>query len=282
MKLLFGPHIIQFNGGLGNQMFEYAFYLALKDEMPFLIYGFDISGLVDQHNGFELDRIFHLNTTFQRSICPKLRILERHNYIKFSKLVEKNCWKFEQELLQKKYRPTEYIGFWQTEKYFRNIENKIRKIFKFRTELLNDKTVALANQLSITQNTISMHIRRGDYLGNTNCQTYDGAYYLEAKNLITKHLGRGEQIIIFSDDIEWCREEMQIENAKYVDWNKGIASWQDMYLMSLCKHNIIANSTFSWWGAWLNENPDKIVIAPKVWMKSDFGTDIIPKAWIRI
>lgn len=89
-------------------------------------------------------------------------------------------------------------------------------------------------------------------------------------------------MIIFSDNIEWCRANLSMEDALYVDWNNGVDSWQDMYLMSLCKHNIIANSSFSWWGAWLNENPNKIVIAPKQWMKSDVGVDVIPKTWIRI
>lgn len=258
MKIPIGVHIIQFCGGLGNQMFEYAFYLALKSKMPYCMYGFDIKGSEDQHNGFELDRIFPLNTTFQKSICPKLRKLERHNYIKFSKIVEKNCWLFEQDLLQKRYSPTDYIGFWQTEKYFQKIEKKIRRAFKFKKELLNEKTVKLANWLLTDEGqTISMHIRRGDYVDISNCQTFGIGYYRDAIAYIANCVVGGGNVIVFSDDIEWCREKIQIDNAIFVDWNKGIASWQDMYLMSLCKHNIIANSTFSWWGAWLNENPEK-------------------------
>lgn len=90
------------------------------------------------------------------------------------------------------------------------------------------------------------------------------------------------RIVLFSDDIEWAKQNMQIKNGIFVDWNKSIDSWQDMYLMSLCKHNIIANSSFSWWGAWLNTNPNKIVIAPQQWMKSDSGKDVIPETWIRL
>lgn len=192
MIIPIGVHIIQFCGGLGNQMFEYAFYLALKSKMPHCLYGFDICGSEDQHNGFELDRIFHVNTTFQRSIYPKLRKLERHNYIKFSSIVEKNCWRFEQELLQKRYHPTEYIGFWQTERYFQKIKKRIRRAFKFKKELLGEKTIELANRLiTAKEQTISLHIRRGDYVGNANCQTYGIAYYHEAIQLIKRHLGGG-------------------------------------------------------------------------------------------
>ena len=90
---------------------------------------------------------------------------------------------------------------------------------------------------------------------------------------------------VFSDDIEWCRTKLNIANAIYVDWNKDDNSFRDMQLMSMCKHNIICNSTFSWWGAYLNNNPDKIVIAPNKWMKINdklFEGDIVPPTWIKL
>lgn len=281
MIIPFGAHIISFNGGLGNQMFEYAFYLALKRGMPFRIYGFDISGSISQHYGYELDKIFQIDTILQRKIYPKLRKLERHRLIRFEKCSEQNCWQYEKGLLQKRFSPTEYVGFWQTEKYFKCIENKVRQVFRFRTELLNEKTIALAKELSTNENSISLHVRRGDYVNIDNCQTYGQSYYLDALEYMRRCTGGGK-MIIFSDDIDWCRANLSMEDALYVDWNNGVDSWQDMYLMSLCKNNIIANSSFSWWGAWLNENPNKIVIAPKQWMKSDVGVDVIPKSWIRI
>ena len=89
--------------------------------------------------------------------------------------------------------------------------------------------------------------------------------------------------MVFSDDIEWVKSNLHYEDMTFVDWNTGADSWQDMYIMSQCKYNIIANSTFSWWGAWLNKTPDKIVIAPKQWMKEETNqSDIIPETWIRL
>ena len=88
--------------------------------------------------------------------------------------------------------------------------------------------------------------------------------------------------IFFSDDVDWVKENFKQENVKYINWNHKEESWQDMYLMSRCKHNIIANSSFSWWGAWLNSNTNKIVIAPTPWFKNSLDYDIIPSSWIKV
>ena len=87
---------------------------------------------------------------------------------------------------------------------------------------------------------------------------------------------------IFSDDMDWVKNNISISNALYIDWNKSENSWQDMYLMSQCKHNIIANSTFSWWGAWLNQNPNKLIIAPKKFLNTIETPDLIPSDWIKL
>jgi hypothetical protein len=90
------------------------------------------------------------------------------------------------------------------------------------------------------------------------------------------------QYYVFTDDKEWVRENFQLDNAVYVQHNTGRNSWQDMYLMSRCKHNIIANSSFSWWGAWLNTHPDKIVVAPKKWWRLFENDDVVPEIWVRM
>ena len=90
------------------------------------------------------------------------------------------------------------------------------------------------------------------------------------------------QFFVLSNDIPWCREHLKLKNAVYVDHNSGLSSYRDMHLMSLCKHNIIANSTFSWWGAWLNDNPHKIVLTPPRFLNTGAEEDIIPEGWIRI
>ena len=91
-----------------------------------------------------------------------------------------------------------------------------------------------------------------------------------------------EMSYIFSDDMDWVKNNISISNALYIDWNKSENSWQDMYLMSQCKHNIIANSTFSWWGAWLNQNPNKLIIAPKKFLNTIETPDLIPSDWIKL
>ena len=88
--------------------------------------------------------------------------------------------------------------------------------------------------------------------------------------------------VIFSDDIAWCKDNINVDNARFVDWNTGAQSFEDMHLMSLCKHNIISNSSFSWWGAWLNANPDKKVIAPNKWIHYTNALGILPKEWIKV
>lgn len=133
--------------------------------------------------------------------------------------------------------------------------------------------------------TVSIHIRRGDYLsqqfsaGFGNCCPL--AYYREAIHYMKTYLD-DITFVLFSDDMDWVKMNLPLDNAIYVDHNHGVDSWQDMYLMSMCQHNIIANSTFSWWGAWLNDNTDKIVIAPKRWWSSIENDDVVPESWIRM
>lgn len=132
---------------------------------------------------------------------------------------------------------------------------------------------------------MSVHIRRGDYLsasfanGFGNCCPLD--YYQRAIAMISKTVDK-PLFVFFSDDMEWVKENFAGEDCLFVSHNKGVDSWQDMYLMSLCNHNIIANSTFSWWGAWLNHHEDKMVIAPKKWWSTIENDDVVPETWMRI
>ena len=134
---------------------------------------------------------------------------------------------------------------------------------------------------------VSIHVRRGDYVNHPLFGGIcDKAYYQRAITYIQEKTDC-DYYIIFSNDIKWCEENLSAllmgKNVVFVNWNKGKDSYQDMYLMSRCNYNIIANSSFSWWGAWLNNNPEKIVVAPKIWMKVlDNDFDIIPTSWIRI
>ena len=139
-------------------------------------------------------------------------------------------------------------------------------------------------ELSQTEtNSISIHVRRGDYLKNPQyfdiCNT---VYYRKAIGLI-KEKTDNARFYVFSDDIQWVKENLELpQNTVYVNWNMKTDSWQDMCLMSHCRHHIIANSTFSWWGAWLNKNEKKIVICPKMFSRTENLVNVMPDEWIKI
>src|SRR3989344_4984067 len=159
----------------------------------------------------------------------------------------------------------------------------IRKDFTFGATIV-ERNKKLASEISGT-NSVSVHIRRGDYVTNANTNQFHGLcsldYYNKAVSFISSKQNEME-LFVFSDDIEWCKENLKYDfPIHFVETNDAHS---DMYLMSLCKHNIIANSSFSWWGAWLNDNFQKIVVAPSQWIAdaSVNTQDLIPKGWIKI
>ncbi|MFH0972649.1 MAG: alpha-1,2-fucosyltransferase, partial [Patescibacteria group bacterium] len=174
-------------------------------------------------------------------------------------------------------------GYWQTEKYFKDIEDIIRSEFTLKTEYSNLNPELIAKISSC--NSVSMHIRRGDYITNQNTNEFHGIcfldYYKKAINLIAEKFPN-PTIFIFSDDLKWCKENIKIKYP--IVFVKGNKNYEDLIMMSKCSHNIIANSSFSWWGAWLNNNPNKIVIAPQKWLNNPNinYSDIIPSTWIKI
>lgn len=270
-------------GGLGNQMFQYAYYLLLKDAYK------DVSLFLpstewEHESGFELSRVFDIQHTsclwerlYHKSrIFRKLFSLTHKTYFgKNFKVVASDFYSLD------KY--SYFYGTWQSEKYMTN-PNTIRKSFQFNIQSLSKKTLNIANSMG-GKITVAIHIRRGDYLslafasGFGNCCPIE--YYRRAIEYMSGKL-HNPVFIVFSDDMDWVKENIVLDNAIYVDHNKGLDSWQDMYLMSQCEHNIIANSTFSWWGAWLNNNENKIVIAPKRWWSTIEHDDVVPDSWIRI
>ena len=282
MKMPFGVHIVVFDGGLGNQMFEYAFYLSLRDKCSYAFYGFDTYAAEEEHYGYELDKIFHVDSHRERNRHAFLRKLERHHYVDFTEVKEGNAIIYNQEVYKDILHPHVYRGYWQTEKYFEHIADKVRKAFRFREEKISKQTRAMAEEIRQMVNPISLHVRRGDYVGNTSTATFGMEYYDAAVKIIREKFNGG-RLLVFSDDPEWAKKNLPYEDMMVVDWNNGEDSWQDMYLMSQCTHNIIVNSSFSWWGAWLNEHSEKQVIAPKRWMTWELeNSDIISHRWIRL
>jgi len=306
--------VVQLVGGLGNQLFQYAaarkialaYNLNLKidkitsysNALSERIYGlshFKIQGdLVNFHEleyirkkgrycryGIKLISHFYkqsdkLNTL--RLFCPGYLYLDEANVYDY--------------LLGAKGRINKDIylqGYFASEKYFIDIREIILEEVKSKS-MYSAKTQLMAEQTR-NSNSISLHVRRGDYVNKPSTSKVFASctieYYLKAIDIITKSIDK-PHLYIFSDEPRWVKENMNFEYPTTYISHNTTNDYEDLFLMSQCKHNIIANSTFSWWGAWLNINPDKIVIAPKIWFKNlqdnnriNFS-DLYPQQWIKI
>lgn len=281
-------------GGLGNQMFQSALYLANKDKYKELYVDLSWFDRNNSHNGYELENIFNLKKelkeitakesyfNYKKNIISKI-LFRIKRKIMVSKVMN-DKFIYEEDFLMKT-SSSYYIGYWQSEKYFSDSKELIKKVFTF-PEILDEKNSNLLNLIN-DRESVSIHIRRGDYIGHPELDGLAPLDYYEKSINYIKERVENPIFLIFSNDIEWCRENFKnIKNDfVYIDWNTKENSFRDMQLMSLCKHNIIPNSSFSWWGAWLNQNPEKIVIAPEKWF-NDISKipyeDIIPKSWIKI
>ncbi|MFN5369880.1 MAG: alpha-1,2-fucosyltransferase [Bacteroidia bacterium] len=181
---------------------------------------------------------------------------------------------------------TYLIGYWQSEKYFSKYAQQIRDDFRFK-EPLNTQNEMWRQQI-LSSNAVSLHVRRGDMVANPEVVKTHGScgidYYRAAAAKIAEGIDNPE-FFVFSDEPNWCKENLNLEHpTHYIDNNTGDTAYCDMQLMSICRHHVIANSSFSWWGAWLNPRGDKKVIAPKRWFADDSKDtrDLIPKAWLRM
>jgi hypothetical protein len=176
-------------------------------------------------------------------------------------------------------------GFWQSECYFADFRDTIREEFTVKTPLIG-KNLEAAEVIRAV-NAVSLHVRRGDYVTNEKTRAYhyvcDAAYYRKAEELLTQRL-ESPHFFVFSDDPEWVVGNLKLRHpTTYIDYN-GAAPHEDLRLMSLCRHHVIANSSFSWWGAWLSTGSDKLVVAPGRWFNdpSIDTSDLTPAGWMRI
>lgn len=281
-------------GGLGNQMFQYAAAraLAAKRNTSVLL---DISSFDSYtlHQGFELNRIFSGNFNIaQKEDVQKMLGWQSLNSVKSYLHRPALSWlrnkalaiepSFEHwQRFEHLPADTYLSGYWQSERYFISAEDIIREDFRFSTPL-SAENVELADMIRSSES-ISLHVRRGDYVNNSAYASCSLEYYTSAIEYLTKKL-EPPTFFIFSDDINWVKANFKIEHPHvFIDNNHGDQSYNDMRLMSICKHIIIANSSFSWWGAWLNANNAKTVIAPKNWFNTDINSkDLIPASWVRL
>ncbi len=291
--------IARIHNGLGNQMFQYALgrYLAHKHQTELVL---DIQERNDpaNHRTFELG-IFEVQgrlatgADMPRSLCIPKGSIRRQAY-KLCRLVHKSDavsiviephFHFDRSILDTP--DNAYLdGYWQSEKYFKEIESIIRREFTLKSTLAG-KNLEIARQIEDTLS-VAVHVRRGDYVANASLYEKHGVcsleYYHRAFDYILSKY-TNPAFYIFSDDIDWAKNHIQIDSPIFfLNHNSGAGSHEDMRLMRLCKHNIIANSTFSWWAAWLNSNTDKTVIAPQSWFNDPYldTVDLIPNGWIKL
>lgn len=305
--------VIALQGGLGNQMFQYAAgkAAALRTGADLMV---DLTWLRRWRNKLDTPRDYELNCFpaledipvadfiqcrqlglidhFDASLSGKLnrrllrairRWVPRKSFIR-----EPRSCRY-QELSQRTLHGDVYLdGYWQSESYFTDFANRICNDFTF-SAMTDSRNLELLDKISRSSSSVSLHVRRGDYIHNTKTLAYHGGictmeYYRQAIQKTKDRLGE-PLFVVFSDDPHWVRKNFILSvNTVYVDWNSGDNSFRDMQLMSSCDHHIIANSSFSWWGAWLGRNPGNIVIAPRRWF-NDCSLDssgVVPRQWLTI
>jgi hypothetical protein len=283
--------ITKLKGGLGNQMFQYATgrMLSQKTSTALLL---DTSWFLepksDINRNFDLDK---LNIT-SKEVAYKSKIIESLTRFFNQKILNKHYFDFEPELLKNSeekiiQNKNVYLdGYFQTEKNFSEIREILLQELSLKEEFKSPEFKELQTEIQ-NNNSVGIHIRRGDYIKNPSVTKYHGicsvSYYKTAIETI-KSKTTAPVLYFFSDDPKWVSENFELnENAKIIS-DQNLSAPEELFLMSSCKHNIIANSTFSWWAAWLNQNHDKIVISPTPWVEKTPNPhpNIIPETWIKI
>jgi len=280
--------IIKLQGGLGNQLFQYAFgrLISLRRNEPLRLDREELGAKSDTYRSYSLD-YFNIKAEIAgeeeiRRIKYPYGIISRAWRIFSSKILRRFHIGYEANLLETK---ASYLsGFFQSYRYLEPIREELLEEIS-----LKDAPSAKFQELSAAIKggaSVSLHIRRGDYVNNEKIRKQhfvcDLKYYEQAIAIIKEKVVN-PVFYVFSDDIAWAKENLQIAGAVFVS-GPEIADQEEMMLMSLCCHNIIANSSFSFWGAWLNQNQEKIVVAPKVWNRR-YGRhfkELLPTEWMRV
>ena len=272
-------------GGLGNQMFQYALgrHLSIKNNC-------DLYMDINEFETYKLHKYslqhFQIKENFLKlEDVPKKSFFYRFKFINTGVTQERE-FNFSKNILDTK-APNYLEGFWQSELYFNEIRETLLKDFEVEKPLTG-KNLEVFEEIKGVES-ISLHIRRGDYVSNQQTNSFHGTcslnYYKRALDYISDEKPDDLNIFAFSDDPQWVKENLKTEiPIRFVDHNDADTNFEDLRLMSLCKNNIIANSTFSWWGAWLNQNSEKIVIAPQRWFNNDKvdTSDVVPNSWTKI
>lgn len=308
--------ITRLDGGLGNQMFQYAVgrSLSLRHNAPLYLdasvyrsytsrqYALGVfnvaaerlpspgSPLAESYPMRSAGRLFGnlarrlppgasgmINRVITKKNTPGLRGKAKHEFS--TPLHEKQEFEFDQTVLESP-PPLYLVGFWQNEGYFSAYQDTIRHDFTLRLPV--SPSAGSYQRMIARQPSASLHIRRGDYVRGSASPRLNVCgldYYNNALQLLSSRIPE-LCVFVFSDEIAWAKAHLKFARTVFVE---GCMDYEEMFLMSCCGHNIIANSSFSWWGAWLNPNKDKTVVAPRMWVNADIGGRTpIPAAWVRI
>lgn len=287
--------IVELTVGLGNQLFQYALARHLSIINDADLY-FDLSrSKMDaasydmRNNVFDLGKfkiegkvwdghnLDHDKKTFR---VQKLLFGEKFKVIKEEHFV------YDDSVFEKTNKSIYLLGFWQSEKYFKPISKRLKDELQFKDGALEGVNEKVQDEI-LSTNAVAIHVRRADYVDDeANSKIYSNifneGYYLKAIKKIEK-LIENPTYFVFSDDIKWCKEYFKLHTNASVQYVENQSEFADFHLMSKCNHNIIANSTFSWWSAWLNNSPSKVVISPKKWFLNEWDDSNIPvDNWVKI
>ncbi len=284
--------IVNLKGGTGNQLFQYALgrKLALKNNDVIKL---DVTGLARANMVGDIYRPFALDSL---NVVKTIATPEEIKRLKYPYGIFSKAWRFLRFKLSRDkntlFNPQVlgfvgdiYLdGYWQSPLYFADIRDTLLKEFTLAKPL--SKAGATFAELIKNSQAVALHVRRGDYIKNPQVQKEFGpctlSYYEAAMAEIEKTVP-SPTYFVFSDDLPWVKENLPVGDSAVFVKGEGMTDVEDLILMSMCQHNIIANSSFSWWSAWLNQNPSKVVIAPTPWFESQpYDKDLIPTDWIQL
>lgn len=272
--------VVNLIGGLGNQMFQYATGKSLAKKLNGTL-KLDVKGFETYFRSYDLNH-FKISALVATSE-EVLKLKSKNLFFRPKYICKEKFFGFDASIFGNKL-PIYLEGYWQSEKYFKEIREDLISEFQPK-DGLSEYSQEIVKKIKSSKNSVSIHIRRGDYLNPENQQVHGVCsldYYQSAVQRLNQDLGE-LTYFVFSDDMSWVKSNLNLRGeVVFVDGNVGDRSFEDMLLMSYCEHNIIANSSFSWWGAWLNQNPNKKVVAPQKWFATQKiqSRDIYAQDWV--
>ena len=291
---------VALTNGLANRMFQFAFGVGLKSQGIKVLYDkchykprsyqtWELVELTDPFPNIDIKYTHSLDfvLSFPGFVRGSRYFAKIFEFLNLENVYVEKSFAYIPDIIDKIKGNTLFYGHWQTEQYFHDCADMVRKQFVF-LPFSEEKNIQCSLKMR-KEESVAIHVRKGKdyYRWKSTHGICEKDYYLRAVNYI-KEVVKAPIFYVFTDNPQWVEENFTEVDYTLVDWNpvKGKYNFRDMQLMSCAKHNIIANSTYSWWGAWLNNNPNKVVIAPKKWVngveKHLIDIDIIPEGWIKI